>query len=129
MAAVIVTNMTMVKFNLRNYYYMMLAEAFMVVCVLAIPALCLASGLGLKTQFSLWVVLILVNAISSGINQTMSFSFGAESGSVPMKMIAIGQAVGGMIISIMCLLCSLSIHSEHEIFGVIFSNEGLSNLI
>jgi len=101
----------------------------MVVCILAIPVVAMGESLGTSLQFGLWIVILVCNAFASGVNQTMSFSFGAEGGGTPMKLITIGQAVGGFIVSLLCLLCSLSVTSPHLVFGIKFDKDAFSNSI
>lgn len=128
MAGVILTNVFLIQFDLRDYRAMMISEAIMAVCILLTPVLCL-SNFGSSLQFGLWIVLLIINAASSGINQTMAFGFGAEIGNDAMRMNAIGQAVGGMVISTLCLICALTINTEVKIFGIILSSEAFSNSI
>jgi len=104
-------------------------EIIMVICILAIPVVAMSGVIGASLQFAIWIGILVVNAFAQGANQTMIFSFGAEGGSSSMKFITIGQAVGGLIISFMCLMCSLSVSKSHLIFGIEFDKGAFSNSI
>jgi len=82
---------------------MMIAESIMAITIFAIPLL-FVSNLEDQVKFGLWICLLSISALSSGINQTYSFAYSAEMGDNCSKMITIGQALGGMIVSMLCLL-------------------------
>lgn len=108
---------------------MLLFEFIMAICIIFIPIICLMNYIGDSNQFIFWLAILLINAFASGANQTMSFSMGAEAGADAMTMIAIGQAVGGMIVSFLCLVCSLAITESVVIFGQSLDKNAFSNLV
>mmetsp|Transcript_60481 Transcript_60481/g.131101 ORF Transcript_60481/g.131101 Transcript_60481/m.131101 type:complete len:108 (-) Transcript_60481:796-1119(-) len=107
---------------------MMLVEGVMAAMILAVPIVCLVD-IGNGLQFAIWILIVVCNAMASGFNQTMTFSFASEIGNQAVNMTSLGMALGGMVISSLCLIFALSIHSEFTVFGVNLSADALSNLI
>jgi len=109
---------------------MLFSELLMAITILLIP-LMFVSNFNNTVKFILWILLLSISSLSSGVNQTYSFSFSSEMGDNCSKMVTIGQAIGGMFVSLLCLLftCLSKVLPTFQIGDVSINGDDLGSII